>query len=214
VIDIRYNSGGDGSLIKSFMLQLMQRPWLQKEGMLYVITGRKTFSAGIMAYSELKKYANAIFIGEPAGAGRNHFGDAAELELPDTKIRIQISTLFWQTGVASDTTFFFLPDFPLTYEASTYFSGEDIAMTNIDKGLVKLTDLIRAKPVETVMDTYKKYKQNYQSDSNWWKPFLEDEINTAGYDLMGIGKIKEAILAFELNTIEYPHSWNTWDSLG
>lgn len=214
VIDIRYNSGGDGTLLKPFILHLMQRPWLQEYGKLFVITGRKTFSAGIMAYSELIKYSNAIFIGEPGGAGRNHYGDATELELPDTKIRFQISTLFWQTGFPSDTSHFFAPDFPVSYEALTYFSGEDDAMATIDKGLIKLTNLVRSKTNDEVKLAYKNYKQWFQTHEYWWKPFSEDEMNTAGYDLLGIGKIKEAITAFELNSVEYPDSWNAWDSLG
>lgn len=41
----------------------------------------------------------------------------------------------------------------------------------------------------------------------------EAQVNTLGYQLMGIGKTKEALEIFEKNTIDHPDSWNVWDSL-
>lgn len=42
----------------------------------------------------------------------------------------------------------------------------------------------------------------------------EGELNTLGYVLMAAEKYDEAILAFKLNTLMYPESANTYDSLG
>ncbi len=42
----------------------------------------------------------------------------------------------------------------------------------------------------------------------------ENEINAVGYQLMGIGKMKEAIAVFNLNVAEFPESSNVYDSLG
>ncbi len=41
----------------------------------------------------------------------------------------------------------------------------------------------------------------------------EVQVNTLGYQLMGIGKTEEALEVFEKNTIDHPDSWNVWDSL-
>jgi tetratricopeptide (TPR) repeat protein len=41
----------------------------------------------------------------------------------------------------------------------------------------------------------------------------EAQINTLGYQLMGMGKTDEALKVFEKNTVDYPDSWNVWDSL-
>lgn len=41
----------------------------------------------------------------------------------------------------------------------------------------------------------------------------EAQINALGYQLMGIGKTDEALKVFEKNTVDYPNSWNVWDSL-
>ena len=41
----------------------------------------------------------------------------------------------------------------------------------------------------------------------------ETQVNTLGYQLMGIGKTEEALKVFEKNTVDHPDSWNVWDSL-
>jgi tetratricopeptide (TPR) repeat protein len=42
----------------------------------------------------------------------------------------------------------------------------------------------------------------------------EADINNYGYQLLGSGKVDEAIAAFRDNTRRHPDSWNTYDSLG
>jgi len=41
----------------------------------------------------------------------------------------------------------------------------------------------------------------------------EVEVNQYGYQLLGQGKVDEAIRAFEKNVKDHPDSWNVWDSL-
>jgi len=45
------------------------------------------------------------------------------------------------------------------------------------------------------------------------KPINEEDMNAAGYRLLNIGKIDDAIVLFNQNAIEHPNSWNAWDSL-
>ncbi len=42
----------------------------------------------------------------------------------------------------------------------------------------------------------------------------EGEINGLGYGMIATGRIREAIAVFNLNVIEYPQSFNVWDSRG
>lgn len=42
---------------------------------------------------------------------------------------------------------------------------------------------------------------------------LEADVNALGYQLLGGGKIDDAIEVFKKNTELYPDSWNVWDSL-
>jgi CubicO group peptidase (beta-lactamase class C family) len=44
--------------------------------------------------------------------------------------------------------------------------------------------------------------------------FSESELNTLGYQLLGIKKIREAIEIFKLNVEAHPESFNVYDSLG
>lgn len=41
----------------------------------------------------------------------------------------------------------------------------------------------------------------------------ENDVNNLGYQLLGGGKIDDAIEVFRKNTEMYPESWNVWDSL-
>src|SRR5258705_4859135 len=42
----------------------------------------------------------------------------------------------------------------------------------------------------------------------------EQQMNTLGYQLLSLKRLKDAIAVFTQNTIDYPTSFNTWDSLG
>jgi tetratricopeptide (TPR) repeat protein len=42
----------------------------------------------------------------------------------------------------------------------------------------------------------------------------EADINAYGYELLGAGKVEDAIAAFRKNVADHPQSWNTYDSLG
>ena len=46
------------------------------------------------------------------------------------------------------------------------------------------------------------------------KVATEADINAYGYELMGAGKVDEAIATFRKNVADHPGSWNTYDSLG
>jgi predicted negative regulator of RcsB-dependent stress response len=42
----------------------------------------------------------------------------------------------------------------------------------------------------------------------------EADVNNLGYQLMGQGKVDEALVLFRKNVKDHPDSWNTYDSLG
>ena len=46
------------------------------------------------------------------------------------------------------------------------------------------------------------------------KVATEADINAYGYELVGAGKVDEAIAIFRKNVADHPTSWNTYDSLG
>lgn len=53
-----------------------------------------------------------------------------------------------------------------------------------------------------------------QRDTLRGNDILEQRLNTAGYSWLRHGEPETARVVFETNTVLYPRSWNTWDSLG
>lgn len=96
IVDLRYNFGGDGSKVPGFIHAFIRRgpepPWQN----LYVLTGRRTFSAGIMMIAAFVDHTRATFIGEPAGGALDHYGDATAIELTNIGAQLYVSTLFHQ----------------------------------------------------------------------------------------------------------------------
>ncbi len=69
---------------------------------------------------------------------------------------------------------------------------------------------IAAQGVEPATKQYREMKASQSSIYN----FSEQELNVAGYELLRMGKTKEAIDIFKLNVEAFPQSFNTYGSLG
>lgn len=61
-------------------------------------------------------------------------------------------------------------------------------------------------------DALKKLKQKLNQGSDLY--FDENMINGFGYELLGSGKVSEAIEIFKFNVELFPESFNVYDSLG
>ena len=103
---------------------------------------------------------------------------------------------------------------------STNLGGVSQAITNIlydkpyklpKKSIAEtLGKTILKRDVESAIKQYHDLKVNQQNEHN----FEEYELNSLGYQLLGIKKVKEAIEIFKLNVEEYPEASNPYDSLG
>lgn len=71
------------------------------EGRIYFITGAFTFSSANMLADAVKQYRLGTIIGEPTGESTNDFGETLNIELPATKVRMQLTTSF-ETGADCD----------------------------------------------------------------------------------------------------------------
>jgi len=130
VLDLRLNGGGNGYNNRPIVRALV-RSRFDEPGRLYVITGRRTFSAADMLINELEKWTNPIFVGEPSASRGNHYGDSRKLVLPNSKVTIRVSSLYWQFWDPRDKRPWIAPAIaaPLTIEA--YGSGRDPALEAI-----------------------------------------------------------------------------------
>jgi tetratricopeptide (TPR) repeat protein len=128
VIDMRYNGGGNNFLNRPLVEGLIRCDKINQRGKLFVIVGRNTFSAAQCGATQIERYSNAMFVGEPSGSCPNFVGESCLLELPYSKILTSISDLYWQNSVAMDHRTWIGPQIytPPTFEA--YRAKRDSAM--------------------------------------------------------------------------------------
>lgn len=131
VLDLRRNGGGNNYLNQPLVHALIGAP-ANRRGHLFVITGRTTFSAGMSMAADVERNCHAIFVGEPTGAGPNHYGDATPTDLPGLGVRAMISTVFWESSDPHDKRQWILPDIPAPPTFAALWEGRDVAMEAIE----------------------------------------------------------------------------------
>jgi hypothetical protein len=125
IIDLRDNRGGDFSAGRAFIEEIKRRPWLRERGALYVLVGRDTFSAAMTNAVDFKAQTNAILVGETVGAAPNNWQEVRRLTLPNSGLRVGVSTLRYEflPGEAE-----LLPDLPVWPEPSDWGAGQDASL--------------------------------------------------------------------------------------
>jgi C-terminal processing protease CtpA/Prc len=97
VIDLRQNGGGDFFVGRKNLIEpLKRRPSLNQKGRLFVVIGRRTFSAAMANAIDFRKETNAILVGEPIGERPNSYSENDEMTLPNSRIVVSYSTRYYQ----------------------------------------------------------------------------------------------------------------------
>ena len=97
VIDMRQNGGGDFFEGRQHLIRpLKERPGINRKGGLYVVVGRRTFSAAMANAIDFRKDTNAILVGEPIGERPNSYSENDEMTLPNSKTVVSYSTRYYQ----------------------------------------------------------------------------------------------------------------------
>lgn len=123
VIDLRYNAGGSSTLMDDFVTQLYDVKKLRDKGKIFVITGRQTFSAGVMACNSLNKSTNAIFFGEPTGGNVNSYGNMKMFTLLNSKLQPSYSIDYFDLDPSYKESF--VPDVIVEQSFDNYLKGID-----------------------------------------------------------------------------------------
>lgn len=97
ILDLRLNNGGNATLNWSFVRQLVLSQNIDHKGGLFVITGRRTFSAAQSLLTMLEQQMQPLFVGEPAGARPAFFGESWPFNLPWSGLSGSISNE-WHQG--------------------------------------------------------------------------------------------------------------------
>ena len=131
VLDLRHNSGGNGSLTPPLIATAVFFKILKPKGKLFVLIGRNTYSAGHDVAVKIANIVPVIFVGEPSGTRPNVVGEAGWFTLPYSKQTGLISSQFHQQSRAEDHRVWLSPDMPVSLSAKEYFSGIDPVMDTI-----------------------------------------------------------------------------------
>jgi hypothetical protein len=127
VLDLRLNGGGDGTLNRFILLPLIKSRY-DVPGRLYVLTGRRTWSAAQMLVTELRKYTTAVFVGEPSASKGNHYGDSYRIVMPNSRVTVRVSTLWHQYLDTRDKRPLIAPAIPAPLTFAAYAAGRDPAL--------------------------------------------------------------------------------------
>jgi tetratricopeptide (TPR) repeat protein len=216
VLDIRLNGGGNGYLNWPLIYDIIRSDKVNQKGKLFTIIGRHTFSAGTMCAVYLERHTNTIFVGEPTGGSPNGYGEHSQIVLPNSRIGVSVSSLYWQESDPRDRRPWIPPQIAAELTSTDYKANVDHAMKAILEYAPEpsLAELVRASVLAGKLDGLQQQIEDYKSKpANAYRDF-EAEVNRLGYSLMEEGKPEAAIQVFTMNVNAYPHSANVYDSLG
>jgi tetratricopeptide (TPR) repeat protein len=219
ILDLRWNGGGNNYLLKPLIVGLIQLGEINMPGHLIVLTGPRTFSAAQNFVNRLENITEAIFVGEPTGENVNFYGDTRNFELPNSHCRVVLSNLWWQDKDPRDKRWATFPEIAVSESFEDFVQNrdpvleyvlhhneiptiEEIVLSGLKEGgyngALAATASYKSDPVRRYIDV----------------EILEGKINNLGYLLLAEKKTDDAIQVFKVNTVVFPVSFNTWDSLG
>jgi C-terminal processing protease CtpA/Prc len=122
VLDIRNNRGGSSPILNPFIKKLKKSKF-NKEGSLYVVIGKDTYSSAILNALTLRKETRAYFVGENTGGSPNHYGEVKQFELPNSKRKIRYSTKYFNWSKENEDTI--KPDMLIKESYENYKKASD-----------------------------------------------------------------------------------------
>jgi Tetratricopeptide repeat len=216
VLDLRDNSGGNGYYNRYLVRGIVARPAIDTAGRLFVIIGRRTFSAAQNLVNDLERWSAAIFVGEPTGNAPNFFGDHTPIELPHSHLHVMVSTLWWQEQDPRDHRAWVPPGIAAEMTAADYRNNVDPAMVAI-LGYAGRTTL--AAVIDTALagaDTGRlaRVVEAFRNRPENKYARIEESLTTVGYSLLHADRLEAAVRVFRLSAAMFPQSANAYDSLG
>ena len=218
VLDVRLNGGGNNYKNKPIVTGIIKSSKINEKGKLFVILGRRTFSACQNLVNELHNYTNAIFVGEPTGENINFFGDNNRVELPKSKLTVALSFAWWQDKPQWENDDWLAPNIAAEMSFEDYRSNRDpileTALNFADKDFVidpmnYIRELFQTGKVNLIEPETKRFA----ADSRYRFYNLEAKMLQAGQQLIKINQLPNALFVFDLLTKVYPQSPKVWWAL-
>jgi len=133
VIDLRANFGGSTELYAPLIRRLISHAEINRNGKLFTVIGRQTYSAAMNLAVDLEYWTETVFVGEPTGASVNFIGENRLFTLPCSGLRVSVSDRYHQHG-ASDSTdkrVWIAPDIAAGLTSEMFSANRDPAMEAI-----------------------------------------------------------------------------------
>lgn len=131
IVDVRENGGGNSNTYQPLLNAITGNRRVNRQGNLFVVTSRKTFSAAQNFTNDLSRLSKAIFVGEPTGSSPNFLGEGPFLTLPYSKMTASISTYMWGLTWPFDSRAWIAPELPAPVTFESYKTGRDPALEAI-----------------------------------------------------------------------------------
>jgi hypothetical protein len=128
IIDMRWNGGGNYVHGREYLVsKITFMPEVNLAGHLFIITGRRTFSAGMTNVTDFRRETEAIIVGEPTGARPNGYQENYWFTLPFSQIRGSCATLKYRFQPYNDSAAVF-PDHRIDPDWNMFRAGGDAAI--------------------------------------------------------------------------------------
>ena len=128
VIDMRWNGGGNYTKGRDYLIyKVAFISTLNRTGHLFIITGRKTFSAAMTNVTDFRRETEAILVGEPTGARPNGYQENHWFTLPFSKLPVSCATLKYRFQPLTETEAVF-PDQRIDPDWRFFKAGNDAAL--------------------------------------------------------------------------------------
>lgn len=218
VLDVRLNGGGDNTLNKEIIPQIIANKRINQKGKFFVIIGRRTFSACQNLVNELDTYTNVTFVGEPTAENINFYGDVNAIRLPNSQIPVRLSFAWWQNKPPWDEREWMPPHHSVEMTFLDFIENRDPVLSSIWD--LQPEDVI--DPMEHIMSLFQQgkfeelathAKQYIQDPAYKYVPFLANFLR-GGKALMGNEQYPQAQYVFQLTTEGFPQSAAAWLGLG
>lgn len=216
VLDLRYNGGGNNQLIRPVLRGLIQMKQIDQRGKFFVFIGRQTFSAAQNLVNQLETWTNAKFVGEPTGSHVNLYGDAMQFKLPNSGLRLWISSLYWQNKHAKDSRRWTAPNIAAEPNFEDYSNNLDPAMRAIENFAdgPSLEELAMKRYRQMDFEGFRKDVISFRKNPANKYVDVEGQINRYGYNMIQMSLFDAAIRLFKINTELFPKSSEAYASLG
>lgn len=166
--------------------------------------------------NELEKFTEVTFVGEPTSENVNFYGDTKVETLPNSKIQVHLSWLWWQNLDPRDKRKATYPALAADFSFADYINGTDPALTVIKKYKNeepvenKLRTLVTSAKYDEAVTMGRGYLQD--PVHKYFKDDLETKINDYGYMLINQKKLEQANKVLYMNVQLFPESANVYDS--